>query len=196
MSDPNLALATRAVESVKDITDDGLNLFRVLTINTDADCQWAVDVVKDVKAQWAALDKQRKDLTAPLAQVQKGINELFRTPLLKLVESEQLLKSKIADYAVRKDRERQAVMLASTAQYQAGGTPTAIIPEPAQMQGASVRFEWGFEVTDPDLVPRELCTPDPDKIKAKIWYADTPHKEPLPIPGIRFVQKQIVTVRK
>lgn len=46
-----------------------------------------------------------------------------------------------------------------------------------------------FLITDPDLVPREYCSPDPKKIGAVDPTSTA-------IPGVRFFQDDVVTSRR
>jgi hypothetical protein len=86
-------------------------------------------------------------------------------------------------------------MLASAAQYAAGGIPTEIIPAPAEAEGVTVKHLWEPRIVDESKVPREYCSPDLDKIKKAIWYANT-DTPPRPIPGVEFIPAQRVTVRR
>ena len=146
------------------------------------------------KSRWGELEGRRTALTKPLLAVKRGIDDLFSPVLRSLSDTEAILKAKIGGYTAAIEAQRRTLMQQSAAEFQAGGTPVAIIPEPARTAGVSVRFVWDFEVTEPDAVPRDLCSPDAAKIKNSIWYADTGNP-PRPVQGIRFFQREQVSAR-
>lgn len=180
---------------VKGETDESLELIKDMPLITQEDFDWFTDLVKDVSAKYKALEELRKSLTKPILESKANVDNRFKPVLGALEALEKLLKDKIAGYTLAQQKARVEVMQASAALYQAGGTPTAIIPEPAQAKGITVRELWDFEVVDENALPREYMTPDPKKIRKAIWYADTPKTPPRPIPGVRFFLKSSVTVR-
>ena len=171
-----------------------LDMFRGVTIADDATHTWAVDALKEAKARGKALEEKRVEITRPILTAKAGVDNLFK-PLIGLYEqAETILKSKIAEYANRREQERRAAMTASAAEYQSGGTPTMIIPEPAKVGGISVTKVWDFEVTDEASIPREFCSPDPRKLRAWMALAG-PGNAPHAVPGVTFVQRDRVAVR-
>ncbi len=155
----------------------------------------AAELVKAAKARWKDLEAERVKITRPMLEAKNAVDDLFRPAKELYSEAETVLKGKIGAYHAQVEALRIATMQQSAAEYQAGGTPTLAIPEPATAKGVSVRHVWAFNIKAPDLVPREFCSPDPAKIKAAIWYADTPHKPPNDIPGVEFYLADQVTVR-
>lgn len=167
----------------------------VFMVVDQATLDQAGTLVKSAKERWKDLETKRTSITKPLLEAKRGVDQLFKPVLDQYAEAEQVLKAKIGAYAAQREAERAAAMQASAAEYQAGGTPTEMIPEPPKTAGITTRQLWDFTVELPDLVPRELCSPDPDKIKAAIWYADSPHTPPQPIAGVKFFLRDQVTVR-
>lgn len=152
-------------------------------------------LAKAAKARWKELEDKRTGITKPLLEAKRNVDALFKPLQDAYLEAETLLKTKIGAYAARVEAERAQAMQRSAEEYAAGGTPTDVIPEPAKTAGVSTKQVWDFTVENPDLVPRELCSPDPEKIRAHIWYADTPKTPPRPVPGLAFVLKNQVMVR-
>ncbi len=152
-------------------------------------------LVKSAKARWNELEAKRKELTGPLLDVKKGIDALFKATQDPLAQVEKVLKDKIGAFAAQERAKRIQAMQVSAEVYQAGGTPTDLIPAPVQVQGITAKQVWRFTVVEPDLVPRDLCSPDPAKIKDRISYADTPERSPQPIPGLSFHLEDQVAVR-
>lgn len=168
-----------------------LDLLRELTITSKEGADFANDRLHAIKAQAKEYEARRTSVTKPLLDVKRTIDDWFRPVATALAGAEQILKGKIADYTRRTEDDQRAAMLAVAA-----GDPTALAltAPPVPLAGINVRTVWDAEIADPDAVPRELCSPDLAKIKQAIWYADT-DAEPRPIPGVRFVRKDRVTVR-
>lgn len=196
MSTDALVIAKAEVAPEAQETQGALAFLKSFEITTDAEFEWLAELAQKASARYKEVDERRKSLTGPLRQVIKGIDDLFRGVLQPLDDSKATIKIKLANYTNRKEAERIAVMQASAALHAAGGTPTAIIPEPPKANGISVRRFWSFRITNPDHVPRELCSPDESKIQQAIWYADTPRTPPRPIAGVEFFLADQVTVRQ
>jgi len=173
-----------------------LETVRSLTISDDSDFEFVGGLLKDAASSWKTLEARRTEITQPMLAAKRRVDDLFKPALDSLKEIQRLLKEKIAAYTEAQRAAQVEAMHASAAQFVAGETPTAAIVEVAEVKGVSVgRSYWVAEVEDADLVPRELCSPDPAKIERAIWYADTPQTPPRPIPGLRFRLKTDVTVR-
>lgn len=172
-----------------------LELLRAWNIGSLEQMTQAADVLKATKRKIKDLDDKRTGITKPLLEAKRRIDDLFMPAITAYKEAERILKTKIGAYAAEREQERAAAMQQAADQYAAGGSPTDPIPEPARVQGVTTRQVWDFRVEEPDKVPRELCSPDPTKIKEAIWYADTPHNPPQAIPGVVFYLRDDVRVR-
>jgi hypothetical protein len=163
-----------------------------LPVTNDDQQKFAVELLEEVKEMWRTLEDQRTQITGPMNKALRATNELFRPALKSLEHEEGLLKAKIADYLKSKELANvEALQLAAQASTpeqanQAISTFAPVVPP----TGISVRYVWRFTVTQPELVPHELCSPDPEKIKA--YSAAYPG---APIPGVTFTQESIVTSR-
>lgn len=190
------ALITHEAGEEADNHIGALATVRELEINCQEDFDFASRLVQLAKVNLKRIDARRTAITKPLLQSKRAVDELFAPALGALNEIERILKGKLGAYSIATTQASAAAMASTALVYAAGGTPTEVIPEPAAARGISVKTSWSFEVVDPEAVPREYCSPDPDKIEAGIWYADTPHTPPRPIPGLRFFLKADVTVRQ
>jgi hypothetical protein len=158
-------------------------------VTDDASYQWAAEQTLAAKRRFKELEAERTAITGPLLIAKAGVDALFKPVTSALSAVEEALKEKIATFVRQREEERRAVMAASAAEYAAGGTPTAIIPAPAQVEGIAVRKVWDFEITDPRLVPRDLCKPDERLIRLCIQDGDRE------IPGVRIFQRDQVSAR-
>lgn len=141
-----------------------------------------------------ALEDERKQFTSPLLAAKALVDATYKPSTKALIDAIDAAKSKIATFSREEEDRRRAQMTVSAIQYQAGGTPTAMIPEPPVVQGVSTRVVWKVRVLDPDMVPRQYCSPDQQKLQSAIWYADTDNP-PQPILGCEFYRDDIVTIR-
>lgn len=172
-----------------------LEKVQALEIATAADFELAATLVKGARANWKRLEARRTAITQPMMAAKRNVDDLFKPGLDALKAIQEVLEVKIGAYTRAQQAAQESAMLASAAAFQAGGAPTDPIPEVPHAKGVSVKTVWTFKVTNPAEVPREYCSPDPDKIRAAIWYADTPRTPPRPIPGIEFELVTDVTVR-
>src|SRR5690606_39204937 len=115
-------------------------------------------------AQYAAVDAERKKISGPLHQAWTATNDFFKPVLTALSGAERALKSKIAEYE-RKKREANMEALKVAATDRQAFQKMELVSTGAP-KGVSIREVWKFEVTDPDAVPRQFCSPDTRKIGA------------------------------
>lgn len=192
LADP-MAKAREILVGVSALTSEAaVQGIQQLQVTNDDEQAFAAQLLQEIKTQWQALEDQRTTITGPLNKAQIAVNDLFRPASRALEHEEAYLKLKISEYLDTKQAANTAALQAASA------APT---PEAAQQaiqnyapvvapQGVSVRKVWKFEVTDQNLVPRELCSPDPKKIEAAF------HNGVTEIPGVRFYQEPVVTARR
>lgn len=163
-------------------------------IQSAEQAEFLTSELRKVKARAKDLTAEKEKVTKPLYHAYKGAMGWFAPAEKAYAELERVMKGKLADW----DREQKAAQVqalaAATEQFNAGnheqGIQTlALAPEIAKPAGTSTRTIWKFEVTDPNAVSRELCSPDPKKIQAAI---DLGARE---IAGVRVFKESIVTVR-
>lgn len=164
-------------------------------VRHDNDARFARDMAKKAREAHRALEEKRKTITGPLLAAKNATDALFKPATSALERIKRHYEQAIAAYDLEREQSRAAVLAQSAAEIAVGVVPTEPIPEPVHVESTSVRHRWEPEVIDADAVPREYCSPDLAKLREAVWYADTPHKEPRPIPGVRFELKSIVVVR-
>jgi len=69
--------------------------------------------------------------------------------------------------------------------------PQVVLPAVKAPDGVSVGKTWDYQITNENQVPREFCSPDPKKIKAKVAAL----KGDTKIPGVRVFEKLGVSMR-
>ena len=104
----NVSIDTEKVEASTDVAILCKNA--ELTISNQGDYDSAATILKQVKARFNELDKQRKEITKPLDEAKKSVMNLFNNPLSLLEKAESFIKSKMIGYTAeveRKAREEQ-----------------------------------------------------------------------------------------
>lgn len=190
----------------------------IQVISNDADLDRLSQIVARAKKLVKKLSEKRKEVTAPADEFKKQVMavEKNETELLnKLIAHGDKL---MGDYALAKARkaeeerraieavqaviaevevERQRRAEAAASAFGVSNTftaPSAPMPqlEPtttrAKASNASFRETWTYEIINPNLVPRELCSPDPEKIKAllKSKKAEGYKTDEIVVQGLRI----------
>jgi hypothetical protein len=189
--DPSLVLAQREAQLQSATAEEWLSLLRAFVVETDAQQEQIVGVLRDVKSRYKDLEDKRTEITKPLNQALRAVNGLFHAPKQRFEELEKLLKAKVAAYLDKKSQANTAALQAAAVAPTPELAQQAIqtVAPVAPPQGVSVRHVWKFEVTDANAVPREFCSPDEKKIKAAFELGMTD------IPGVKFFQEAVVSAR-
>lgn len=168
----------------------------IKSVGNDADLDNLSRVVRMAKKLVKKLADRRKELTSPADEFKKrciavekreteSLNKLIAEgdrmmgeyALLKAREAEEERRrieaeqARFAEAEVERIRRAEAANSAfgitSPAPEVAAPMPTfAPVAQKAKASNASFTEVWTYKVTNPNLVPRELCSPDPEKIKA------------------------------
>lgn len=168
----------------------------VAPITDDAGETAAKECLKTARAAARDIDDRRRGFTAPLHDVKTRIDALFKPAHDAAASLEAAYRRAMNAYeTAREDARREAMrQLAQRAADEATAkvgmppemAPTVTIPAPPAVDGVQARRVWRFEVADADAVPRDLCSPDPAKIRAR---------GPGETPGVRWWEESNVTVR-
>lgn len=163
-----------------------------LVIQDAALLETAGTLLRHARAERGDIEAQRKASTKPIHDLKRRIDTSYKRPLDALDALVGQLESMIADYHRRNRIEREAAIESTQVTLAAGLVPTAVVPTAPKLEGISVRTVWQFDVADPELVPRNLCSPDLAKIKACIPVVGSPQE----IPGVRWFQVEDVRARR
>jgi hypothetical protein len=195
-------MSTDLVKATKEATEEqtkaaqALSFVKALEITCDEEYAFAGELLTDAVVKFKAIEEKRTGITKPILAGKRAVDELFKPTLDKLKEIESNLRAKIGAYSLQQERARREAMLESAAEYSVGGTPTAIIPEPPKAQGVSTSVAWDIELVDENLVPREFCSPDFQKIRtSRDWKSYNEAYPPPPIPGVKFTIRHATRVK-
>lgn len=166
------------------------------TITDSASCTKAREVMVEINTLVKEIETQRTEAKRPFLETGKQIDALAKKLSAPFEKCVTQLKIKLADYAMEVERARiaaDAARLRLEAQAKAdaekdGRTPALVttveVPEAAEV-ATTTATDY---VVDMDLLPKEYCQPDEQKIKAAI-------KAGLTVPGITIQKRRVVTAR-
>lgn len=150
------------------------------SIQTDEQYEMIGDRLTDVARRLKAIEEFRKSIVGPFVDAQRNANAKFKIATAPLEELERILR----DARLRFARERDAKRLAAMQ------TAEVVPAPPPPARNISTRTERRFEIVDPDAVPHQFCSPDPEKIKAHMRDGGL-----QAIKGVRFYDHVVEVVR-
>lgn len=132
-----------------------------------------------VKGEMAAFDQAER---ARVAEAQRRAEAERRR-----LEDEERLRNATQLEAAGKSAQAEAALVAPVT------VPMFTPPVQAvtKAEGVSFREDWGFEIEDAALIPREYLIPDEKKIGALVRAL----KEQTRIPGVKVISRRIASVR-
>ena len=172
-----------------------LALWQTFQCTSPEHAQFLGEELVKVKTQVKALEGEKEKVTKPLWRAYKDVGDWFAPALKALSSLEATMKGKLGDWDRAQRAEQAKALAAASVQFQAGQHEAGLalmqaVPEtPVATKGVSTRSVWTYEITDPDLVPRELCSPDPRKIQAAV------DQGLRSTPGVRIYETSEVRVR-
>lgn len=189
----------------------------VAKVDSDHDLEIAGGIQTSIQKHLKALEKHRKELTAPLDDLKKqimaqekelagplqtnldrlkGMNDTYATK--KAAEAEAARQRMIEEQAARMMKEPEPVAADNPF-----GNEVTFEPEPVQLaplpsgpRASNNRMvtRYDFEILAPNQVPREFCTVDESKIREYIKMSIKLNREPE-IPGVNFIKRVSVEAR-
>jgi hypothetical protein len=157
------------------------------------------DILHSVKARAKEVEEMRTTITGPLNAAKRAVDGLFKPALSAMAEAEAIIKSKLAGAHERREAANRARLEAAAASARAGDTMAASRSlaevSTAKPEGVSFRCTWTHVVEDVALVPREWLTVDGSKVKIHLAKFNDGHREPEPVPGLRFIKTTGVIAR-
>lgn len=180
------------------------------TINSNDDLDRAGEVLTKISKLIKQLETERKAMTSPLDEAKKKIMAEEKRLVKPLADELDRLKKITSAYATecarRIEEERRQAELAERRAAEAAvaaedadpfgfnaPSPTVITPTPVVSIMPKTTFnriveKWEYEILDANAVPRELCSPDPSKIKAMLasCKADGYKADQVKVNGLRI----------
>lgn len=195
----DVSLSTTHAELAPEVTQmsTALAMLKRTTITDQPTLDWVVSLTRSVKERYKALEAKRTEITKPILEGKRKVDELFAPALKGLLAIESEGKRLMGDYGRAQEKAKGEAMLAASATYQSGGAPlVGDIPESVEVKGVTIKHSWIAIVMAQDLVPREMCSPDPVKIQDYARQYTTEFDPPAPVPGLRFELTSQTIVRQ
>ena len=152
-------------------------------------------IIKQAHATWKSAIVQKDSYVAPreaALNILDGKGRVFRIEQEKIRQAEEIKARELAKKeaeklaaraakAAEKGQTEKAEALQQQAQEVAAITPV-VAPKVSKVEGIVVRKIWKFQITHPELVPREFLTPDLVKLGGEARNM----KGTRPVAGVRF----------
>jgi len=189
---PDIAALAQSSNAEALVVRDQLKAMPVTIANLDQ----VAEIIAEVKRRYNALEKTLKSITAPMREAEKNARDLFRPAMTALLAAESDLKQRVvqarnAQLAINQQAMAAAQVHLAQGDARAAALVTVVLQDTAMPAGLGARDVWSYEITDEALVPRELCSPDPAKIRA--WVAAW--KNAAAVPGVRIFEDTIISSR-
>lgn len=159
-----------------------------IEVSDDSQEQMAIDSLSDIKKFQKQVEEARKSEVDPFNKLVKRVNDIFRPIGEGLSKSEEIIKNKIKDWRILKEKIRQAEEKKRMEEYQKKvaeeqakakkeereaeiiAPPPTVIPTttPGIVGSASNRKVWKFEVIDEAKIPKQYFTLDETKIRTAV----------------------------
>jgi len=178
-------------------------------IGTVEDNKVAVDDLSIISRLKKAMEAKRKEYIEPLKTQVDAINATYKTLMEPVLSADKITRDKMLAYdarvrAERAEQERinQLRMEAAKAEMALNGelSESVNLIEVTPEQGKTARTDlgtasmadrWTYDVIDETLIPREYLVID----HAQLSAIARSHHDRKNIPGIKFVNKPIISVR-
>jgi hypothetical protein len=102
-------------------------------------------------------------------------------------QAEELALAQAAEAMKAGDSEAATAILAAPVEV----APVVLPPAPVKVEGVSFVTSWDFEITNPNIIPRQYLVPDEKKIRGVVRALKGSHG----IPGVRAFEVQGVRSR-
>jgi hypothetical protein len=188
-----------------------------LDVQNREDQRAAEDIRNKARQLLAAADAERAERKRPHLDAGKAIEDEYRKPIANCKEAMATAEASIDKFRRRMEvarkaeeqrllaqQEKERLRLAKQAEraeakgleetadalrLQADTMPPAYVPSrAAKPETLTVVKVWKFQITDPDLVPRDLCMPDESAIRQRVQQLRSGAINT--IPGVRVYEKE------
>jgi hypothetical protein len=184
-----------AVAKVSELSEVAA-MIQDFSIDTQDEMGFALDAVREIKAEAKKLDAQMRSATDPMRAAIEEVRGWFKPAIDLCGKIENAWKRKIVEAEAAVADARRALEIEAYDAQEAGDKETAIATiiqasnTTVDLVGASKREIWKFEVVDPALVPREFLIVD----EVAIGRAVRSSKGSIVIPGVRNFKETSLAV--
>jgi hypothetical protein len=171
-----------------------LDSLALLQIRDQEDLDAANGYLEQVKDEHRRIKADRDAIARPARQAIEELDKRVQPVLKAYQAAEKILKDKIS-FALAATQQAQDRALEAVGEGARDSDVLAVAHGENLLEtpdNVSVIKAWGFEITDPEQVPREFCEPDTKRIRAYIGAK----KGQVEIPGVRVFQEDQVRQRR
>jgi hypothetical protein len=166
----------------------------ITEITSQLNFEQAEILLKKITVTSNKAEKLRKQFAKPFQDFAKKIKKTSDEARQILELEKQRLKNLMAGYLKAEEEKREQAFMESISSesfFSDTPEPAVIIPEEPVKLMTSSRKVWKFEIIEPELVPRNFCSPDESKIRAYLKE----NKDGANMPGVRFFEELTVQSR-
>lgn len=180
-----------------------------LVITNDDDVKGATNDLSIISGLKKAIEEKRKEYTQPINEHLKAVNEAFKAFTEPLLAADKITRGKVLEYRQEQERIRREQeeinrkrLEAAEQEMRLKGEITEsvdlveVAPEASkkvstELGSSGQRDNWTYEVFDFALLPDEYKVVDTSMLNA----VAKKHHDQKQVPGVRFINKPIITVR-
>jgi|WetSurMetagenome_2_1015567.scaffolds.fasta_scaffold88551_4 hypothetical protein len=164
----------------------------VMPIKTQADLEFAAEVVRAIKAKAKEIEATKAPLTKPLNEMLSMVRGWFKPTEKAAEKAEADWKAAVLRSNKERTEEASKALLEAQRAHVAGddkavAAAVARVQPPEAVAGLSIRRTWKYRIVDESRVPREYLAVDHAKVSAALAASKTPGEV---IPGIEFYQEE------
>lgn len=188
------------VKKDKSVLDEKKRVEKVLKeietieVTDDQSSQLGAEMLSKLKKAKDAFEKKRKEVTKPILDEKRDIDNYFKTFIVPIENAEKSMRRKVGTYLSAKAEEERKANEALAAQAEKLGTEmieVPVVPQAVQTEHGSVstRKVWKHEIVDTNVIPGKYFVLDESLIRADIKAGVRE------IPGVRIFEADEVVVR-
>lgn len=172
-------------------TGSTLALAREFEVQSDAQLSEAAAYLRDIKSLQKQIDAAFDPILKAAHDAHKTAIAQKKASMAPLEAAEGLFKRKCLSYTQNRDK---ALQDAREAHLRANpGAAPLVVEDPAKLDGVSTRLDYDFEIQDKNLVPMAFLMVDEVRVRKLVRQLGN-EAAPM-LPGIKIVEKQVMSVR-
>jgi len=189
-------VASQMRKGIAGMVDEIRAAFRPIIKAAHAAWQEALAKEKSYLRPWADADERlRAKVAGYLIEEKRKADEAEAGRQAALrekarIQQEMIAKAVAADQAGKRAEASRILDLGAKQELELKVPPPAPAPRPSE--STHLRTYWRFRITDPDLVPRNFCSPDEKKIDGVVQLMKDKHG----IPGVAAYADHVPVTKK
>jgi len=166
-----------------------------IVVNNEKDVDNASEFLKKIRDTEKAFETKRTELTKPINQSLKNINDMFKRATMPLAEARNLVSRKILDWKLiesakraKEEERRRKIQEAHEKKGHQVSAPAYVAPVENKIGNVQTVKRWTFEVIDFSKIPEKF------KIVDELGIKESIRNGTREIPGIRIYQTESLSI--